>query len=274
MEHVSPAESQERYMLNKKLRSPNPLGENNTMDSFQDGGQQNMNSEQNDFMNPMDGPHMNADMNSYPPSSREQMMGVDSYSRMNQNMHPSQMSGYNAYNRENFNSGDQQHGGMQMTGSGDFGTQNSPFPGQYTQSSARSSFPSNAKPGMGSIRPGMAPPGGGMIPGYPQSQRNMLSGQTISQQGGPTPTLNQLLQNPNAPPTRMPSNNYGEFPQKGGMEMGNPNIPYGMQHGWGGNQRPMGNYPQGPMSMPGTPYRNQVVYCHYILLSFCLSLHV
>jgi len=269
MENVTPAESQERFIMNKKLRSPNQLGEANTMDSFQDGGQQNMNSEQNEFMTPMDGPHMNTDMNSYPPSSRESMMGVDSYNRMNQNMHPSQMQGYNAYNRETFESGDQ-HGGMQMTGSGDFGSQNSPFQGQYSQSGVRSGYPGNVKPGMGS---GMIPPGGGMMPGYgPQPPQRNMSGQNISQQGGPTPTLNQLLQTPNAPPSRMQqSNSYGDYPQKSGMEMGNPNMPYGMQHGWGGGQRPMGSYHQGPMSMPGTPYRNQVIQHISLLLSFCLS---
>lgn len=85
-------------MMNKKHRSTNQVGETNTMDSFQDGGQQNMNSTQNDFM---DSSHMNADMNNYPPSS----IGMEGYGRMNQNVHPSQMQGYSPYNRENFNPG-------------------------------------------------------------------------------------------------------------------------------------------------------------------------
>jgi hypothetical protein len=47
------------------------------MDSFQDGGQQNMGSEQGEYFNPMEGPNMNVEMNNFPPSSREQMMGME-----------------------------------------------------------------------------------------------------------------------------------------------------------------------------------------------------
>jgi len=251
MENVSPAEGQDRSMMNKKLRSPNQIGETHTMDSFQDGGQQNMNTEQNEYMNPMEGPHMNADANSFPPSSREQMMMVDTFNRMNQNVHASQMQGYNPYNRENFNSGDQ-HGGMPMTGSSEYTNQGSPFQGQY----ARPGHPGSMKPGM---RPGMGPPGGNMMPSsYPHSQqRNVMSGQSISQQSGPTPTLNQLLQTPNAP-QRMPANNYGDYPPKGANDVGGSNPNYGLQQQWVGNPRQMGMFPQNMMSgPPGAGYRNQ-----------------
>jgi hypothetical protein len=57
------------------------------MDSFQDGGQQNMGSEQGEYFNPMEGPNMNVEMNNFHPSSREQMMGMDNYGRMNPMMH-------------------------------------------------------------------------------------------------------------------------------------------------------------------------------------------
>lgn len=256
-------------MMKKKLKSPNIIGENNTMDSFQDGGQQNMNTEQSEYLNPMEGSHMNPDMNNYPPSSREQMMGVDSFNRMNQNVHPNQMTGYSSFNRENYNPGDQ-HGGMPMTGSGDFANQNSPFHGQF-HAGIRSGYPGNMKSGMGQIRPGMVPPGGNMMPSsyQQQQQRNVMSGQSISQQSGPTPTLNQLLQTPNAPQQRMQPSNYGDFPQKGGNEMVGPGGPYGMQHGWGGNQRMMGNYTQGQMTGPAPGYRNQVMII-FILPTFIL----
>ena len=250
MENVDQAESQQRYIMNKKLRSPQ-FGETHTMDSFQDGGQP-MNSEHNDFVNPMEGSHVNSEMTGFPPSSREQMMGVDGF-RMNPNMHPGPMQGYNSYNRDGF--GDQ-HGGMQMAGSGGDFPQNSPFSGQYMQPNVRHGYPNNTKGAMGGMRPGMGPPGGpGMPMGYQQSPRQIgpSSGQS---QSGPTPTLNQLLQTPNAPQSKMDSNSYGEFPQKPGVDMGN--MPgYGMMQNWQGGPRPgLGSFNQGPM--PGTPYRGQV----------------
>jgi hypothetical protein len=73
----------------------------------------------------MEGPNMNVEMNNFHPSSREQMMGMDNYGRMNPMMHPGQMPGYNPYNRENFNPGDQ-HGGM--TGSPDIVNESIVFP--------------------------------------------------------------------------------------------------------------------------------------------------
>ncbi|XP_056014510.1 trithorax group protein osa-like isoform X9 [Ostrea edulis] len=222
-------------MMNKKLRSPNQVGETNTMDSFQDGGQQNMNSTQNDFM---EGSHLNADMNSYPPSS----ISMEGYGRMNQNVHPSQMQGYSPYNRENFNPGDQ-HGGT--TGSSDYMNQNASFQGQYP----RQGMPVGMKPGM---RAGMGNPGGPMMTPYQQR----MSGQSISQQSGPTPTLNQLLQTQSTSSTsqRMQPNNYSEYPQKGMNDMNS--SAFNMQQPWGGHQRPMGYHP-GSMNSPGPGFRGQ-----------------
>ncbi|XP_062619647.1 trithorax group protein osa-like isoform X2 [Saccostrea cucullata] len=223
-------------MMNKKLRSPNQVGETNTMDSFQDGGQQNMNSTQGEFM---DGSHMNADMNNYPPSS----IGMEGYGRMNQNVHPSQMQGYSPYNRENFNPGEQ-HGGA--TGSSDYMNQNANFQGQYP----RQGMPMGMKPGM---RAGMGNPGAPMMPPYQQR----MSGQSISQQSGPTPTLNQLLQTQSTSSTsqRMQPNNYSDYPQKGMNDMSNPSA-YSMQQPWGAHQRPMGYHP-GSMNSPGPGFRGQ-----------------
>ncbi|XP_071134837.1 trithorax group protein osa-like isoform X6 [Mytilus edulis] len=244
MENAGPGKGHTRQVKSKKLKSPKNL-RGNTMDSFQDGGQQNMSNEQGEYFNQIEGPNMNVDMNNYPPSSREQMMGVDNYGRMNPMMHPGQMQGYNPYNRENFNPGDQ-HGGM--AGSSEIINQNT-FQAQYMQPGMKSGHP--GKPNMMPMRPQMGPGGPGMPQSYPQGQRSMLSGQSISQQSGPTPTLNQLLQTPNTP-GRMQGNNYGEYHQKVAPEMTAQGTPYNMQQGWTGNRQPA-SFPQGP----GTPYRGQ-----------------
>lgn len=257
MENVGPGKGQNRQVKSKKLKSPKNL-RGNTMDSFQDGGQQNMSNEQGEYFNQMEGPNMN-DMNNFPPSSREQMMGVDSYGRMNPMMHPGQMQGYNPYNRENFNPGDQ-HGGM--TGSSEMVNQNT-FQAGYMQPGMKSGHPGNAKSNMMPMRPQMGPGGPGIPQNYPQGPRSMMSGQSISQQSGPTPTLNQLLQTPNTP-GRMHGNEYGGFHQKGGPDIQSQGSPYNMQQGWSGNRQP-GNFPQGP----GTPYRGQV---RTILSTFTLTL--
>ncbi|XP_067675307.1 trithorax group protein osa-like isoform X7 [Haliotis asinina] len=254
MDNISPDDGGDRMIVNNKLRSPNQMSEPNTMDSFQDGGQQNMNnSEQSDYP-PMEGTHMNTDMNNFPPTSGEHGMGPENYSRMNDNMHHGQMQNY-PYNRGGYGLGSEQHGGMPaLAGSTEFGTQGSQFHGQYSQSQVRPGYPGMDKPGMSPSRPGMAPPGMGMMspPGYNPSAQRMMSGQSISQQGGPTPTLNQLLQTPNS--TQRYPNNYSEYPGGSGKgnDLGSGNMPYNMQGPW--NAR--ASYPPGPMG--GTsPYRNQ-----------------
>lgn len=85
---------------------------------------------------------------------------------------------------------------------------------------------------------------------FPQQQQRFLSGQTISQPTGPTPTLNQLLQSSN-PMQHRYQNSYGHpehQPQ-----------PYGGQ-GWAPQKPPLAAY--GTAAAPGaspTPasYRNQ-----------------
>ena len=238
MENVGPKEGQDRTAMNKKLRSP-VVGENNTMESFQDGGQQNMNPEQNEFVSPMDGARIKNEMNNYSGPPREGMMGPESY-RMSQGMHPSQMQGYNPYMRENY---EHQHGGMPMSGVMDFPNQNAPFPGQYSQP-MRAGHPDMMK-------------AGGQMPAAYNSPRNMLSGQSISQQSGPTPTLNQLLQNPNAPQRSQAGPGSYMDPQKGGGESGGPTPPYGMPPNWS-NPRQMGMYQQNPMGSASPGFRNQV----------------
>lgn len=110
----------------------------------------------------------------------------------------------------------------------------------------RHPFP-NSKPALGSLRPvgsHLNTHTGNFSPHAPQ--RFPMSGQSISQQMGPTPTLNQLLQSSN--PVHRYQNNYEYSNQK-------PNeTPQGapFNHGW--NARPMTPY----MNQPNVAYRNQM----------------
>lgn len=224
----------------------------NTMDSFQDGGHKLMNSEHSNFSQSMEGSYMNPEMNHYGPNPGEQGMGPDNYNRMNEGMAHGQMSQYNPYNRSAYP-------GMDNGMGNEYSSHSSAY-GQYQQPGSRGSFPGGPRPPMGPVRPGAGAHGGGMMPGpgaYNSNQQRMLSGQTISQQSGPTPTLNQLLQTPNSQPRYQ--NNYDGYqgPHKG-PDISASNGPYGMPQGWMQNQRGMGNYPQMSMSGP-SPYRGQVI---------------
>ncbi|XP_064215364.1 trithorax group protein osa isoform X4 [Tribolium castaneum] len=83
-------------------------------------------------------------------------------------------------------------------------------------------------------------------PGAPYPQR-YVSGQTLSQPTGPTPTLNQLLQSSNPMPPHRYQNSYGH-----------PDQPY--NQGWP-PQKPMPTYgtppPPPQPGVPPAPYRNQ-----------------
>lgn len=235
-------------MLSTKLKQ----SDLNTMDSFQNGGQQSMNAEHGSFTQGMEGSYMNPEMNNYGPNPGEQGIGPEGYGRMNDGMAHGQMSQYNSYNRPSYP-------GMDNNMGGEYGNHNSTY-GQYQQSGNRGSYSGGPRPPMGAVRPGTGSHGGSMMPGpggYNTSQQRMaMSGQSISQQSGPTPTLNQLLQTPNSQPRYQ--NNFDSYqgPQKG-PDMNVTNGPYGMPPGWMQSQRGMGNYPQ--MSMTGSsPYRGQV----------------
>lgn len=223
------------------------------MDSIQNGG--HVNTEQGNYQPAMEGTYMNQEINNYGQNSGETGgYGPEAYSRMNDSGHPGQMSQYNSYNRPGYPN-------MENNMGGDYGGHTGGY-GQFQQPGSRGSFPGGPRHGMGPVRPGSQ--GMGMVPasgqqGYSSGQQRMMSGQSISQQSGPTPTLNQLLQTPNSQP-RYPNNYEGyNGPQKGG-DMSASNGPYGMPPGWMPNQRNMCNYP--PVGMSGSsPYRGQVRLC-------------
>ena len=219
----------------------------NSMESFQDGGQQNMKSEQHEYP-AMDGSRLNPEMNSFPHTSGDSAMGPDNFPKSSDGMHPNAMQNYPGYNRGNYGIGDQ-HGGTMA----DYNNQNSQFSGQFSQTPVRSPYSGVPKSSMASVRPGMMPPGIGMMPGSYSTSQRMMS----TNQNGPTPTLNQLLQTSSSG-QRYPGN-YSDFsgtPGKAG-EMNSGSSSYPVPHGWNGNPRALGPYPQG--SIPGSPYRHQVI---------------
>lgn len=80
-----------------------------------------------------------------------------------------------------------------------------------------------------------------------QQQQRFQSGQTIPQQTGPTPTLNQLLQQSN--PVHRYQNNFGDYRMPKVGEQGNVNVPYNQSSSsWTPNRPSYG--PQQAATMP------------------------
>lgn len=267
MENINSEDGLDRAVTTTKLRSPSQVSDSNTMDSFQDGGQQNMNSEQNDYTASLDSSHVNSESNNYPQNSGDGGVSSDSYARMNENIHPTQIPGFGMYGRGNYSMGDQ-HGAMSMPGSSEFSNQTSQYHGQYLPTHVRPGFPGGPKPGMNPMRPGMGTSSMGMMPpSYNPASTRLMSGQSISQQSGPTPTLNQLLQSPNSA-QRYP-NNYSEYggSQKVPADMGSV-AGYPMQQAWSPHQRGAINaFPQTQGAISGCQaFRNQVS-THFLHIS-------
>lgn len=284
--------------MNSKLKSPNhsgpapgEVGGSNTMEDFSNqDGSVGENRGRPDFLPPNAIPqpnHINTEVNNFVPTSGE---ATDNFGKMSEVM--SRAGGvYNSsYGRQPFPNADQQHGGggggQQGGGGGggetapDFQQQNSQF-SHFGQPNLRPGFvggnPRGAPGSPAGVRGGMGggpPVGGGMggMMGYSPSPRSapaMMSGPNIQQQGGPTPTLNQLLQNAsNSNQRPYPGNQagfHGEYAKSG--DMTNPQTPagYNSQGGWGGAQpgqppRPpnaMNPY-QHPHMTGNPPFRNQV----------------
>ena len=283
MANVSSELESDGIMMNSKLKSPNHGAESNTMDSFQDGGQQNMNSDRsrNDFLPNFDGHHVNSDMNNFSQGTGEQGLSNDSFGKMNDNMPRSQAPSYNSnFNRGNYTMADQ-HGGLPGSEGGDFPPENNQF-SQFGQQNMRQIFPQTSRSGPLPGRPGIVGSNMSMMPSNynsGQQQRHPIGGPGIQQQGGPTPTLNQLLQNANSN-QRYPAG-YGEYglgQQKGGPADIPSNPSFNNPQGWTGQRGPsnMSPYQQQQHMTGNQSFRNQVKCClhHYIsnidtfLLSF------
>ncbi len=242
-------------MVSKKSKKSDLAPEFNTKGPHQDGVQQNVRPMQHtasdEFQKSMEPPHANSDLNEYPLSAGDHGMSTENYGKMNNAMSNAPLQNFNRPYRGNFVN--ETHG----VGNGnEYPHQNPPF-SQYGQHNMRpSTFPHSGMPRAPAMQHMQGrPPGcntsvgmsGPNVNSNPQRFTGM-SGPSIQQQGGPTPTLNQLLQNPN-PSQRYPSGygDYGMGQQKRDSEGLPANQTFPGPQGWGaGNQRPgMGMYQQG-----------------------------
>lgn len=223
------------------------------MDSFQDGGTHQLNNsavvEKVMYGSSVDRQRMSSDFPNYNQNSRDG--GNEDYRNTPENFNHSSNTGYGGCERRvsggNYTA--DQHGGQEITATASDATQNKLY-AQYSQQQLKTFNPRGLNMGPPQ-RPGMA----AMNPN--QGQR-IMSGQTISQQGGPTPTLNLLLQSPN--PSQRYHNSFGDYSNnpsmsKTGMSDLNPaSSQYPPSNSWGNRTAGPGNYSQ---PMPATMYRSQ-----------------
>lgn len=196
----------------------------------------------------------------------------DNYGKMGENVATSQQQMASNYNGGGFGNrasnnftGDQHGGGNMANASSEYSQQSGQY-AQYGQHNMRPGYPGN--PGMprapsmpGGGRPGMSGGTGMVPPNYTSNQQRFLSGATIQQQGGPTPTLNQLLQNSNPGP-RYPGS-YVDYNMGGSgpKEMSSqPGFNHPQQQGWNGPQsRPnMNPYQQMPQGIYRSPVSSRI----------------
>ncbi|GFY01691.1 trithorax group protein osa [Trichonephila clavipes] len=233
-----------------KNRSPAQQHREMAMDGFQDGGPNSRPASAN-----LEG--------GYPASmerSQYQAFNQSTANREGDDFRNSQ-DNYNhggcdmaGYGRGSYASGDQ-HGGPGNANEMTANSQPNKMYPQYNQPQMRPGYPQGPR--------GMSPqqrspgPGIGSYPGASNNsqQQRFLSGPSLSQQTGPTPTLNQLLQAPNS--LQRYHNNYDYSASQGLQKnMGDPNAPHyqGPNNSWG-NMRGSSAYPQ---QMSSSMYRNQV----------------
>lgn len=177
--------------------------------------------------------HLNSECDSAP---------GDNPSNMNDSMQSASMANYNGnYTRNSYGMNDQ-HGGLTNASNTDFVSQNSQY-SQYGQANIRAGYSPGPRGSPVPNRPTMPQSGMNMMgPNYTHNQQRFpISGPSIQQQGGPTPTLNQLLQNPNAAQRYQAGYGYdGIAAQKGSVEMASQG--YNHPQAWGSQQRSLSPY--------------------------------
>ncbi|KAL1436565.1 hypothetical protein MTO96_049468 [Rhipicephalus appendiculatus] len=213
-EELSADEIPAGVMVNNRVKSPSNasghIGRELTMDNFQDGGTHQLNARPSAVAGDpaafADRQRLGSDFRAYNPNLRDSVMGGEEFRNSPDGMNHVPVPGY---------------------GTGARGPRWGPWGGPQ-------------RPGAGSMMPCYPPSanGGGAPP------QRFLSGPSLSQQGGPTPTLNQLLQSPN--PLHRYQNSYGEYNSmhKGMADVGQQYSP------WAGSR---GSYPQqisAPMYRP------------------------
>ena len=257
-------------VTNSKLKtSDSGSGPSSTMDSFQDGGQQNiLDRSAGEFSSTqgMDSSHLNSDINNFNAGSGEPGATGQTYSKVsNDHATDGQMSGFNntGFGRASF-AMNEQHGGIPNSGSGDFSQSNNQIM-PYGPTNLRPGYSTSVRPPM-TNRPVMSSGSMGIVPPNYGQPRFPMSGPNIQQPVGPTPTLNQLLQSNQS--QRYPS--YGECnvsQSKMQTHDAGTNENFSPPQGWSGQHRP-GTVPYPSSGQSNPPFRSQV--CFKSLLTFLL----
>ncbi|XP_035209165.1 trithorax group protein osa-like isoform X2 [Stegodyphus dumicola] len=251
-------------LVKNRVRSPagsaagNQQHRDMTMDNFQDGGT---------APQPNSRPASANLEGSFPASMDRSRLDYQAFNqstnRDNEDFRNSQEN-YNhggsgcdlSYGRGSYASGGDQHGGQGNTSDMTTNSQSNKMYPQYNQPQMRPGY--SQAPRSINMGPQQRSPGPAMGGGYPggnnSQQQRFLSGPSLSQQTGPTPTLNQLLQAPNS--LQRYHNNYDYSASQGlHKNMGDPNTSQyqGPNSSWG-NMRGSSGYPQ---QMSSSIYRNQ-----------------
>ena len=245
--------SMENNVMNTKLKAANQGPDGHTMDSFQDGGQNNQPTNRGNFLPNAEGNHINPDSNNFNQMPGNQSLNSDSYGKMSENATGPPGSNYNpGFNRANYGMSDQQHGSMNANSTGDMPQQHGQF-SQFGQQNLRPGYPQMMR---NSAMPGRS--GMGMMPSNFNNPQRMMTAPNMQQQGGPTPTLNQLLTNSSSSQRYQGGgyNNYDMSQSKSGNDMNN-STGYNSQN-WSGQSQQGSNPYQQPQMQGNQPFRNQV----------------
>ncbi|KAH7948489.1 hypothetical protein HPB52_023310 [Rhipicephalus sanguineus] len=262
-EELSADEIPAGVMVNNRVKSPSNasghIGRELTMDNFQDGGTHQLNARPSAVAGDpaafADRQRIGSDFRAYNPNLRDSVMGGEEFRNSPDGMNHVPVPGYGTGYADRGGYMASQHGGSNLPGNANDPAQSKLYQ-HYNQQHMRPGYPQGPRAAMGPMGGPQRPGAGSMMPCYPPSAnggapppQRFLSGPSLSQQGGPTPTLNQLLQSPN--PLHRYQNSYGEYNSmhKGMADVGQQYSP------WAGSR---GSYPQqisAPMYRPPPPYR-------------------
>ncbi|KAH9381310.1 hypothetical protein HPB48_011738 [Haemaphysalis longicornis] len=206
-------------MVNNRVKSPSSasghIGRELTMDNFQDGGTHQLNARPSAVAGDpaafADRQRLGSDFRAYNPNLRDSVMGGEEFRNSPDSMNHVPVPGYGAGYADRGGYLASQHGGTSLPGSSEPAPQSKLYQ-HYNQQHMRPGYPQGPRPAMS---PMAQRPAASMMPCYPPSAnggappQRFLSGPSLSQQGGPTPTLNQLLQSPN--PLHRYQNSYPEY---------------------------------------------------------------
>ncbi|XP_064488788.1 trithorax group protein osa-like isoform X2 [Ornithodoros turicata] len=273
-EDLSADEMPVNVMVNNRVKSPSSvsghIGRELTMDNFQDGGTHQLNARPSagDQASFSDRQRLNSDFRNYSQNMRESAMVSEEFRNSPDSMNHVPVGNYGAGYGERGGYMASQHGGQNLPGNASESPQNKLYQ-HYNQQHMRPGYPPGARGPIGPMGSPQRPGSAGMMSCYPangssaaaSAQQRFLSGPSINQQGGPTPTLNQLLQSPN--PLHRYQNSYADYNSSPGMHKGmtGGDVSQAAQypssvnspHSWGGAVRASSPYPQqisAPMYRP------------------------